>query len=453
METPSVSVEVKVSGKGKGLQGKRQEAIAKGIRHEFYQSDRVKQFHRALLLTETLKERDDQVEVEQEMAHAASEDLKNIIAEIRRIWLEAVEQDRQKLRKQKMETKTVGDYVRQQMREHDLMREQRRQEKQKEVDECRRLREKYEEEKRVLRQKQQEEQMNTRKAHFELLSTTSTIRALEAQKQEMEEERRRFFENERDKMVMKRKERKAERKSVVQRYKEIVAGRLAAELQEKISKEEEHDTRVLANSIAKLEAKLAWERREKNEKKAAVLKTIAMHREYKIKDLEQKAREEKQSAEDALHATKEEDRIFWEAQQIKAQQRMEERKIIDRILHCQTAERCAQENLLKQEEMDFDNKYEELIAEEEAQFQEYAARVISMAKKCNRNIFPLLRNTRKGMWCGVGPISGGTRANYLVPGADYDQLPDYVSSTTQDLKRLYGTVDNQPGTKKLEFIW
>ncbi|KAJ8405520.1 hypothetical protein AAFF_G00319930 [Aldrovandia affinis] len=450
MEMESVSVER--NGRSKGLQRQREEALAKAICQQFYQSDRVKQFHRALLHTEALKERDDQMNQKWRMINAAKEETRKCMADVRCKELEAVEQQREKLRQQNIQKKAYGDFVKEQMKEQKL-RNQRKAEKEKDVEECRQLCEQNEREKIILKQQQNEKKMNARKAHMEHLSATSTIRALESQKQEMKEERRRLFDMERETLMMRKNEKMIERRRVVQRYKEVVVGRLATEMQEKASKEEKLNAKIVAESTAKCEAKLDCERNENNEKNMAMLTAITKHREYKHTEQEMMAKGEEQSARDILNAGIEDDRFHWEMQQLKAEEKEEKRSYMDNILRHQMAERRVKSSLLQKERMDYDNKYAELIGEEEDQFQHYTTGVISAAKEANRNTLPLLRAANKGMWCGVGPITGGMRTDYLAPSANYDKIPNYVSTTVKDLKKLYGAANDQPAARRLDFIW
>lgn len=449
-----IAAAVENQGGRRGLQAHRQEARQKAIRQEFYQSDRVRNFHRALLQSETLKDREDQVNTEQQLTAAANEKTKQMIEEIKRRWLEGIKQDREKQRKRDMESKAVGDYIKHQMMEHECIRRQMRLDKEREIEECRQMREQYARDKQMRKQQDQIDKMNARKAHRELLAATSTIRALEAEKQEMEMERRRFFEMERDKMVMRKQEKKAVRRRVAQRYKEMVAEQLAAEMQEKADKEEQLNAKIVAESLAKWEAKLQQERTELDEKRETMRNAIAVHRELALKDQEEKAKEEEQSSQEELEARKDEDRIYWETQQLEAQEKEKQRAILDEYLQEQMLEEGLEGRILQREQIDFDKKYEELIAEEEEQFRQYTAAVISAASKANRNILPLLRAANHGMWCGLGPITGGLRTGYLAPGATYEEIPNYVATTSPDIKRLYGNADSQADSRRrLGFIW
>ncbi|XP_036396662.1 coiled-coil domain-containing protein 173-like [Megalops cyprinoides] len=444
-------------GRTNGPLGQRRaEALAKATSREFYQSERVKQFHCALLLTETLKEREEQIELKQKMQDAANEETKKFMAEIRRREMEAVEQERQKVRQREADKMAVAEYVKQQLREQELMRKLRKLEKEREIEECQQLRKKYEREKMMMQKQQQEEKRNARKAHREHLSARDAVRAKEEEKYRQAEERRRQVDAENESRMRKRMEEDAERHWQIQKHKDTMAERLAAQLQEQASKEEERTARAIAVSLAKREAELERERKEKAEKKAAMLSAIAAIRESKRKEEEQRARDEKRNARDAFHARQEEARTFAEEQQRQAQKKKDERGSMDSVLRRQMAERCAKSRRLKKEDKEFDSRNVHLLAAEEEQFQQYATGVIEAAAEAKRNTFPLHKIVRQGPQVGLGPLFGGMRASYLAPGSSHSQMTNYITSTNEDINRLYGKPDKPAlaaSSRRLDFIW
>jgi len=67
----------------------------------------------------------------------------------------------------------------------------------------------------------------------------------------------------------------------LQRHRETIIQKLAVQKQEEINNEEE----IIAKAVAEREARLARVQREKEEKHAAMLKSIASHRESMVNDL------------------------------------------------------------------------------------------------------------------------------------------------------------------------
>ena len=99
-------------------------------------------------------------------------------------------------------------------------------------------------------------------------------------------------------------------------------------------------------------------------------------------------------------------------------------------------------------------KNQQLLSEEERQFQEYATKVIDHCEHGGRNVYPLKAAARPGAGAGRGPIfdgKGGLRPSYMVADNTASELPRYQRSTTEETKSLiYG---KGPTHKRLGFVW
>ncbi|KAJ8416910.1 hypothetical protein AAFF_G00327880 [Aldrovandia affinis] len=428
---------------------KRKEAISKAKSEQYFQMDRVKGFHSALLLSEVLKEREAQLELKQKKQSASKDVDRDVMAQLKQKDEEAMEQERQREILREQENEAIAEDLKQQMREHKLIQEKEKMENMKEAVELQRLKELHDWEKSMHKQNKQEEKRSVMKAHLEHMSNRNVIRAIEAQKEEAEEERRRLFMTAKQKMIKMRKEKEAEMFRDVQRHKETMTERLAAQLQEKTSNDEE----LITKAVTLREARLEREQRENAAKKKTMLDSIAVHRETMHQEQERKLSEEKQMALEMLQAKKEADRIFLEKQQLKTQ-KMKDNWVSLQDFHIhQMAERRAKEQLVKKEQLYFEAKNTELVAEEEEQFQKYSEGVIRTAAEAKRNILPLRKAAKEGIGGGLGPIFGGLRPSYLVHDSTGVEMPKYVSSTTQDIKELYETNDIQQAKKRLGFTW
>ena len=95
-----------------------------------------------------------------------------------------------------------------------------------------------------------------------------------------------------------------------------------------------------------------------------------------------------------------------------------------------------------------------IIAEEEAQFQEYARRVIDHCKKGGRNTYPLQQAAKEGAGGGLGPVfpgKGGVRPSYMTSDHNGTQLPSYQGDSTDSVKSdIYG---DGATMKRLGFVW
>ncbi|XP_076858787.1 cilia- and flagella- associated protein 210 [Brachyhypopomus gauderio] len=428
---------------------KRKEAIEKAKAQQYYQTDRVKGFHRALLLTEVLKEREAQIELKRRKQNASKDIDKEIMAMILHRERQDLQHVQQDALAKKQKCLVVAESLKQQIKEHERAREQERVEVEKEAEELQQLQELCLWEQSMHEQKKKEEKRSIMKAHHEHLVNRDTIKATEAQKEGVEEERRKLFAKTKEKMMKLRKEKEAELFRDFQRNREIIIERLMAQHQERTINEEE----LISKAVAEAEAKQSQQLREQNEKKAAMLKSIATHREAMRQEQDLRKREEKQNAIDMLNAKKAADTIFLEKQLLKAQQMKEEaKKLQDSYIH-QMAEKRAQDQRTKKEKEEFEARDAALVAEEENQFQQYAKHVIQTAGEAQKNTYALRKAAREGTGGGLGPICSGIGPSYLVQDESGVQMPNYVCSTTQGIKELNETVNIKESKKRLGFTW
>ncbi|KAM6986716.1 cilia- and flagella- associated protein 210 [Aplochiton taeniatus] len=430
-------------------QQKRKEAIVKAKAQHYYQTDRVKGFHSALLLTEVLKEREAQIELKQ-MKQRTSEDVDGeLIAESRRREGEALRLEQQKALQRKLNSQALTEDLMKQAKVHELAREREKLEDKMEGEEIQRLKELHQWEQSMEKQRKADEKRNIMKAHLEHLSNKEVIQAIEAQKQDIEEQQRRLYASAKQKMMRLRQEKEAEMFREAQMRREGIMAKLTVQQQEQVVNEE----MFIAKATAEREAKMAKEQQKEDEKKAAMLKSIAEHRESMIKEREQKEILEQQTARDQLYAKKEADRIFHEKQQVKAQKMKEEGRALQDLRCHQMAEKRAVAQRLKKEMQFFEAQNTKLIVEEEQQFQQYAGQVITTAAQAKRNVLPMLKAAREGIGGGQGPIFGGVRPSYLVQDDSGVQMPNYVGDESQDIKELNETIDIHLAKKRLGFTW
>ncbi|XP_070771204.1 cilia- and flagella- associated protein 210 [Enoplosus armatus] len=428
---------------------KRKEAIEKAKTQLYYQTDRVKGLHRALLLTEVLKEREAQIELKHRIKSASKDADEEFMNKVKATEYEALRQEQEKTRQKKLETKAVAEDLKHHIKENELVREREKIENKKDGEETQHLQELYQWGQRMEEERQAKQKRNLMQAHLAHLTNRDLIRATEAQKQEAEEEQRKLFLSAKQKMVKLRKDKERELFREAQQRRDSVIKQLTVTPEEQTVSEEQR----IAKAVAEQDAKQAQQQWEEDEKRAAMLKSIAAHRELARQEKEQRDKMAKQSTRETLEAKKEADRIFSEKQQLKAQKVKEDgRKLLD-FNATQMAEKSARLQQLKREELEFEVKNAELTAEEENQFQQYSQHVIDAAAEAQRNMFPLCKAAREGIGGGLGPISSAVRSSYLVQDCTGAQMPKYVSGVTQNIKNLNEAADIQEAKMRLGFTW
>uniref|UniRef100_A0A3B4WLV1 Cilia and flagella associated protein 210 n=1 Tax=Seriola lalandi dorsalis TaxID=1841481 RepID=A0A3B4WLV1_SERLL len=398
---------------------KRKDAIEKANTQLYYQTDRVKGLHRALLLTEVLKEREAQIEVKQRIKSASKDVDKEFTDMVKTREDEALRQEQEKALQKKLERQAVAEDLKNQIKVNEVARERQKTENKKDGEEIQRLQELYQWEQRMEDERQTEQKRNLMQEH---LTNRDLIRAADAQKQEAEEKQRKLFLTAKQKMMKLRRDKETEE---AQMQREKIMNKLTVAQQDQSVSEEQR----IAKAVAERDAKQAQRHREEEEKRTAMLKSITAHREFMQRD-----KVAQQTTRDMLQAKKEADRIFSEKQQLKAA-------------------KMARHQNLRRDEHEFQAKNAYLVAEEENQFQQYSQHVISAAAEAQRNVFPLCKVAREGIGGGLGPVLGGVRPGYLVQDCSGAQMPQYVSGVTQNIKKLNEVVDIQEAKRRLGFTW
>ncbi|XP_040913771.1 coiled-coil domain-containing protein 173 [Toxotes jaculatrix] len=428
---------------------KRKEAIEKAKAQLYYQTDRVKGLHRALLLTEVLKEREAQIELKQRIKSSSKDVDKEFMDMVKTREDEARTQEQEKALQKKLQRQAVAEDLKNQIKNNELAREQQKAENMRDGEEIQQLQELYQWEQRMEKERQAEQKRNLMQAHLEHLTNRDLIKAADEQKQKAEEEQRKVFLSAKQKMTKLRKDKEAELLREAQMHRERIMNKLTVTEQEQTISEEQR----IAKAVAERDAKQLQQQREGEEKRAAMLKSISAHRELMRQEKEKRDKVAQQNTWDALQAKKEADRIFSEKQQLKAQGiREEERKLQD-FNATQMAEKIARNQQLRREEHEFEAKNADIAAEEETQFQRYSQLVIKAAAEAQRNVFPLCKAAREGIGGELGPVFSGVRPSYLVQDRSGAQMPKYVSGTTQDIKKLNEVVDIQEAKRRLGFTW
>ncbi|XP_018585176.1 coiled-coil domain-containing protein 173-like isoform X2 [Scleropages formosus] len=367
-----------------------------------------------LLLTEVLKEREAQLQLKQKTQNACRNLDRDIIAALERKDEEAMQQEEESAKQRRLKNKATAEDLKQQMKEHEHNENLEKLRIQKEAEELLQLQELYNRERHRFEQMQKEQKRRNMNAYKEHMATRDLLRALDAKKEELEEERRKLIVAGREKMLQLRREKETEMLRDVQRRNEALLESVAELERQRQQEEATNEETMFANAVAEREARLAQEQKERDEKKMAMLSAIALHRDTKRQEEEENEREEKHKDLDILHGSKKADRFFFEDELLKVQKIKEDRKTLQDAHIRQMAERHAKMQLEMNQEMDFNTTNEDRIADEEKWFRIYAKGVIDRAEETERNTYPLNKAARKGSGGGLGPVIGGVRPSYLV---------------------------------------
>ncbi|KAM8946851.1 cilia- and flagella- associated protein 210-like [Pelodytes ibericus] len=431
---------------------KRKEAIEQARLKQYYQNDKVKNFHSALLLTEVMKEREAQIELNKQMMHLNSKQGKHFHANMQRELEESILNDQAKALQQTVDKKNVASELLKQIEEHQRNTELERITNQKEGDEIQRLTSLHIWEMNKLAKKKEDEKREVMMAHLAHVADRDFLRGLDQQKEAINDKMIQSFVLAKKKMENLKREREVELHRKIVERRDQISELLVAQLKQKVDDEDERT----ANAIAELETKSKMESQEKEEKIKADIKAITEHRLAMRRRKEMEEKEEKMNALQALLTIKEADALF-HAQQREKQQRTEDelKKVQTRQIQ-QMAEQKTMSLLEREAELNYARQNNIFLAKQEDQFQEYAQQVINAAIKAGRKPYPLKKAAQGGTGGGHGPVygeRGGIRPSYQVQDTSGVQLPAYNNGTTQQIKEMYDSGDIQQGKKKLGFTW
>ncbi|XP_048341660.1 protein CFAP210 [Sphaerodactylus townsendi] len=418
---------------------KRKEAIEKAKIDHYYQSDRVKRFHNALLLTEVLKEREVQIEFQkkkQKLYQSKDE-------EIERERQKAILKEEEKVKESRRKRMQICKDQLEQIKEHEHLADVSRLESIKEGEEIQALTKLYLQEEQEKEQKKLKEKLERKQAHQAYVADEVILKAIEKQKQEEDDDKIREHVNAKRAMVKLRKQKEEEMLREVEENRENIAKYLAAQMKKKIDDEDER----IARKIAETEEERQKELSEKEEKKKTDLRLIAEHRIGVMKVKAEKEKQEKQEAKEMLRKMIEADRVYQELEKDKKHRNHCANLKLQETHVMQIAGRLAKEKREKQEETDYAKQREYLAQYKEQEFQVYAKKVIDEESKTARNLYPLLKVVQEGS--GYGTLY---REREEVKSRDQNTQLPYIGNTAQEMK-LLNEQHFEASKGRLGFTW
>ncbi|XP_053900238.1 cilia- and flagella- associated protein 210 isoform X1 [Malaclemys terrapin pileata] len=427
---------------------KRKEAIEQAKKYQYYQNERVKGLHKALLLTEVLKERDAQIEFKK----TKPDIYKKKEEEMEREREKAILKEQEKAYERYMNRQALCRDHLEQIKEHKHQAELDKLEAKKEGEEIQRLTKLYELEVQRENEKKLEEKLEHRRMHCAHVADQDILKAVQEQKQEEENDKIRAHFKAKQNMAKLRREKEAEMNRLMQERRDIITNHLAAQMKQTF---ERIDERV-ARDVAEREAEWEKELKEREEKNKAELKSIAEHRATVIKMKGEREKEAILEGKEKLRELMEADRIYLEMEKDKKRRNRNENIKMQKTQIQQMAEKRAKEQHEKQAELDYEAQKEVITICKEQEFQEYANQVIDSESKTTRNIYPLLKAAKEGHGGGHGPVyreRGGIRPSYQARDINGTQLPSYNCNTTEEIKELNTNGNIQQAKGRLGFTW
>ncbi|XP_024435674.1 cilia- and flagella- associated protein 210 isoform X2 [Desmodus rotundus] len=423
-------------------QGERKKAIEYAKQYQFYQTERVKNFHSGLLLSRVMKERDAQIESQRSRIKSDNKWDEQLKLNIEK----AFKEEQEKAEKRHRDRLALANDHLKQIEEHKEEEERRRKSEEKDAEEIKRQNLLYEREIREKQEKKKEEINERRKLFFEYMKDKNIIKAVEQQQQEEEDERIRKFIKAKKHLTQMRKEKEAETHRLMEERRERINNFLSNLIKQKLDNED----LIIARDITEAEA--TWEKREreKYEKNKAELKAIEEYRGIVMKNKEEEERQRKIEAKEQLLAVMKADQIFWEHEKEKKRKTDKERREVqDAHIH-QMAKNKFNAKQAKQAQLEYCRLTEDLVEKKEQEFQDYAREVIELeSESTNKYTYPLVKAVQAGPGGGHGPVlmdRGGVRPSYQANDFSGVQLPSYSSQGSK-----YNNFQKSKG--RLGFTW
>ncbi|KAI8793239.1 cilia- and flagella- associated protein 210-like [Biomphalaria glabrata] len=426
----------------------RREAIEKAKTQQYYQTDRVKTFHSALVLTEVLKEREAQLELKRLKEQAMGDQDIEYMKIDRELFEKGILADQEKARQRLELAAKTKDFQIAQINEHMKASEKEKELDLREAEELKKLAVQFQIEKERLDNIRREERLAMLQENMKQIQDVEKMKILQQKQEEEEDEECRIFAAAKRKMMKLRVQKEQEIHDEKQANLEKIREKLAAQMKQKVSDE---DTRI-RRAAEEAEIKRLEEERAKEEKLLKEIKLQAEHRKKQLLEKEEKKKRDKMEELEILEMRRAADELFRQNEMEKAIRRKQESEALKNFHIDQYNESVNKEEEARRTQLALDKANVELMEKEESQFQEYAQRVIDHCKKGGRNVYPLEKAAKIGSGGGSGPVfSGKVRPSYLVNDKSGVQMPHYQKESTEETKlQINGC---SPSKNRLGFVW
>ncbi|XP_076461037.1 cilia- and flagella- associated protein 210-like [Babylonia areolata] len=428
----------------------RKVAIDKAKTQQYYQTDRVKNFHSALQLTEVLKERDAQIELNILKAKASEGQDREWLEKTQKELEDSIRRDQEAAMKRINAAKENKSFINKQITEHLREQEKEKAEDISEGKELKKLSVAYEREKERLEAIRREERLQMMHENQQQIQDVQKMKQLRDVQEEEENEECRIFAAAKRKMMRLRAEKEKEIYTQKQQQLDRIREKLAAQMKQALDNEDER----IENALKEKEEKRMKEEKEKEAKLKKMLHEQAEHRARQLQEAEEKKKVARREELEQVQLRKAADEVFRRNEMEKNERRSEDNQQLTHFRFAQMDEQRAKEENTRMQQLALDKANEELIKKEEQQFQEYASKVIEHCEQNGRNVYPLRKAAQEGAGGGLGPVfpgKGGVRPSYMVQDKTGVQLPHFQRVTTENVKQaIYGKADSKA---RLGFVW
>jgi len=431
-------------------QAKRKEAIDQAKTLQYYETDRVKNFHKAMLLSEVLKERDAQVE--QKKQHKVMQGKREVLftqANEKNYAMQANREEKMK-EKSKKQTLEVAGYQKQQRK---AKNEEIKNEIIQDIGQGKAYRKADEEYMVWLLEKharERQEKKNVNKQIVNQIAQKKRLQELDMAQSKAEDEEIMLFEKAKSELQKSRKHREwqifEDRQKVSLKIKDNIESKNEADLDMEDSN--------IAKAVAEKDLADSKLNAAKSNARRQAIQDIKDHRMDEAKRLLDEREFSRKKNEEDLKTRVKIDNDYLESEKSKWANKKKKSQEYQKFYKDQINQRATKERIAIDNELNCDAKEKEARHLEELEFQCYAEDVISRAKQMNKNTFPLIKAAMPGDGGGHGPVDAvGSRPSFQSTDAYGVQLPTYQKGSTDAVKKYYTPNDMAHAKKRFGFVW
>ncbi|CAF0867927.1 unnamed protein product [Rotaria sordida] len=364
---------------------RRREQIEKAKQLKYYETDRIRTFHSALLHTEVLKERDLQIDMKRriEQLHHADAEQERQRYQVAQNEYKKAEQER--LEKKAKDRANLSQYHLAQVGRKRIQSAEEKQRNQREGEEYRHLAEQYAFEQMEIERYRKLTQKDVKNMYDKALEDRYKVKQMEQQMDDEEDEELRIYAEAKKKIARLRREKDIQAHQEKQEARDHMIGYLGS-LQKRA--EANYDTQIF-RAQAQREAKELREEQEKLDKRQKMLESINKYRYETMKRREAEKEMEQCEDIDMRQKKAEADQLFLLYQQEKDKKRNQNAQALADFHLKQAQERKEREHGLKDSELDEVQLDKHMNEIERQQYQDYAGRVISYMEENERNTYPM----------------------------------------------------------------
>lgn len=431
-------------------QAKRKEAIDKAKTLQYYQTDRVKNFHRAMVLSEVLRERDAQISMKSRISEIAkTRDLK--YENLNKEKFSAQKAQEEENQKRHLEqTLAVAAYQKGQMKDKaELIKK----EILNDIEQGKQYRSADDDYKEWLKAKQERERREKEMLNVDVreqINQKKRYQELEREQSKAEDKEIKLFDAARAVLVKARKA----KETAIRKQKAEISERIKDELAARYRDYSEAEALSIERAIKEQDDAVSKREAAKENARLMSLELMKRHREADAVIKVEEKRLERLANEEDLKVRIGIDNDYLSSEKKKWMNRREVAQRYQEAHKTQINERATKERLAIDNELVCDKREKEARHREEVEFQTYVNDVIKRAKDHGLNAYPLIKAAEPGDGGGHGPVDAvGTRPSFLSTDGYGVQLPTYQKDSTDNVKKFYTPTDMEHAKKRFGFVW